>query len=151
MNQLTLWIALAVLCFLLEFVIPGAVLSFIGIGAALVALGLYLGWIEGWVHAFTAFFVISIFLVSVIRSLFLKMFPGDSSIAIVDEDQQAIGALVEVIQDITPSKPGRVRFRQSTWEAASDESIQKGEKALIVSRSGQRWIVQSLMKGNQTP
>jgi len=151
MNHLTVWIALAALCFLLEFVIPGAILSFLGIGAALVALGLYLGWIEGWVDSLTTFFVVSIFLVSVIRSLFLKLLPGDSSVANVDEDQQAIGAMVEVVQDISPSKLGRVRFRQSTWEAESDEYIQKGEKVLIVSRSGQRWIVQSLLKGNQTP
>ncbi|HET9237108.1 MAG TPA: NfeD family protein [Oligoflexus sp.] len=151
MSQTLFWTLLALVCLLAEFVVPGAVLGFIGVAAALVGLAEYLGWVEGWLPSLTLFFVCSLFLVLVVRSFFLRLFPGDTKVENVDEDADARGALVDVIHDITPARHGRIRYRDSTWEAESEETILKGEKAVIVARSGPLFIVQSMAKGDQKP
>ncbi len=151
MSQTLFWTILAVVCLLAEFVVPGAVLGFIGVAAALVGLAEYFGWVEGWVPSLTLFFVSSLFLVLVVRTFFLRLFPGDSKIESVDEDEAARGSIVDVVQDITPARHGRIRFQGSTWDAESEETLQKGEKAVIVARSGTLWIVQSMAKGDQKP
>lgn len=151
MSQTLFWTILAMACLLAEFVVPGAVLGFIGVAAALVGLAEYLGWVEGWVPSLTLFFISSLFLVLVVRSFFLRLFPGDTKVENVDEDADARGSLVDVIQDITPARHGRIRFRDSSWEAESEETILKGEKAVIVARSGTLFVVQSMAKGDQKP
>lgn len=151
MSQTVFWTSLAVLCLLAEFIVPGAVLGFIGAAAALVGLAEYLGWVEGWVPSLTLFFVSSLFLVLVVRTFFLRLFPGDSRVENVDEDEEARGALVDVVQDITPARHGRIRFRDTTWEAESEETLLQGEKAVIIARTGSLWIVQSMAKGDQKP
>lgn len=151
MSQTLFWSILAIVCLLAEFVVPGAVLGFIGAAAAIVGLAEYLGWVEGWMPALTLFFISSLFLVLVVRTLFLRFFPGDSKVDNVDDDADAIGAIVDVLQDITPAKRGRIRYRDSSWEAESEETLIKGEKAVILSRSGSLWIVQSMAKGEQQP
>jgi membrane protein implicated in regulation of membrane protease activity len=151
MSQTLFWTILAVVCLMAEFVVPGAVLGFIGVAAALVGLAEYLAWVEGWVPSLTLFFIISLFLVLVVRTFFLRLFPGDSKVENVDEDEEARGAIVEVVQDITPARRGRIRFRDTTWDAESEESLPKGEKAVIIARSGSLWIVQSMAKGDQQP
>lgn len=151
MSQTLFWSILAVICLLAEIVVPGAVLGFIGVAAALVGIAEYWGWIEGWVPSLTLFFMSSLFLVLVVRTFFLRLFPGDIKVENVDEDEDARGALVEVLEDITPAKHGRVRFRDSTWEAESEETLIQGEKAVIIARSGSIWIVQSMAKGEKQP
>ncbi len=151
MNQTVFWSILAAVCLLAEFVVPGAVLGFVGVAAALVGLAEYLGWVEGWVPSLTLFFVIALFMILVVRTLFLRFFPGDTHIENVEEEEEAHGAIVEVLQDITPAKHGRIRFRDTSWEAESDETLLRGEKAVIVNRSGSLWIVQSMAKGDQLP
>lgn len=151
MSPTTFWIALAVICLVAEFFLPGAVLGFVGLAAAMVGLAGYSGWIEGWLPSLTWFFISSIFLVLVVRTFFLRLIPGESRIDNVDEDADTIGAIVEVIQDIKPSKRGRISFRDSSWDAESDDFIAKGEKAVIISRSGSLLIVQNMAKGDQRP
>ena len=151
MSQTLFWTLLAVVCLLAEFIVPGAVLGFIGVAAALVGMAEYLGWVEGWVPSLTLFFVCSLFLVLVVRTFFLRLFPGDSKVENVDEDEEVRGAVVLVVQDITPARHGRIRFRDTTWDAESEESLQKGEQAVIIARSGSVWIVQSMAKGDQKP
>ncbi len=148
METLHVWTIVAVICVLLEFVIPGAIISFVGLAAGIVAIGIHFGWIESTLTAINTFLVSSIFLLLVVRTLFLRLFPGDIVIDNVEEDEEAIGAIVEVILDISPDKPGRIRYRQSTWDGMSTDVIKQGEKAKIISRSGQCWIVQLPTKGS---
>ena len=143
-QHIIVWVVVAVVMILLEVVIPGAVLGFLGLAALIVAGLIYAGVITTTIHAVIAFFMLSLFLIMVLRSFALRLMPGDYQVHDTDEDDEAIGSFVEVIEEIKPESLGRVRYRDSTWEAESEFAIAVNEKAIIVSRRGSRWIVKPL-------
>jgi membrane protein implicated in regulation of membrane protease activity len=50
---------------------------------------------------------------------------------------EGLGEMVEVLEAITPEKPGRVRYRGSSWKAVSlTESFSTGDRAEVVESSG---------------
>ena len=129
---------------LLELLVPGLVVIFLGIAALLVALGIYLGLLEGWMAMMTAWFFLSLILVFTLRQLFAKLAPGDTEQGNMDEDSEAFGQVVDVCavtsQDGTR---GRISFRGSTWEAESmDEPLVAGGKARLLSRDDLLWFVE---------
>ena len=74
----------------------------------------------------------------------MKYFEGDSSIQNTDEDIDLEGSLVEVIERILPHKMGRVRFRDTTWNAISEEELEVGSKVVVNMRSGNNLIVKAI-------
>lgn len=138
------WAIVGALFIVLELVVPGAILGFLGLAAIIVGGLIYYGVIVDIAHAFIAFFIISLGLILFLRSFALKLMPGDYKIHDTDEDLEAIGSFVEVIEEIKPESLGRVRYRDSTWEAESEYHIEVKQKAIIVSRRGNRWIVKPL-------
>jgi len=117
----------------------------LGIAAVIVGLGIYFSFITTIVSAFIAWFIISIFLMLFLRSIFIKHFEGDSIIQNVDEDIDIDGSLVEVIEEIFPHKEGRVKFRDSSWTARSDENIKVAQRAIIIHRDGNTLIIKSIL------
>jgi hypothetical protein len=148
MNELTfdfIWLAFALLLFILEFVIPGAVLGFLGLAAVIVSLLSYLTIIEGWVTALTIWFILSLSLIILLRTVFLKFIEGDSVRQETDENKLIEGSIVDVTEDIYPEKNGRIHFSGSTWIAqTNDKAILVGESAVIVERQGNLFIVKAL-------
>ncbi len=128
----------------LEFVIPGLVVSFLGAAALLVAAGLALGLVGGWLPAFTAWFVSSLVLVVGVRGAFTRFLPGRSVKQLTDEDLDAFGEVVDVVEQVT-TKKGRIRFRGSTWAAQSvGDTLEPGTKARVVTRDNLVWIVEAV-------
>ena len=148
MDMTMIWFYLAAACILAEFILPGAILVFLGLAAATVGSLLLWGLIDNWYEAITAFFLISMIYVLLIRSLFFKFFPGETTITDVDQNHEAIGSIVEVIETITRSRAGRIRYRNTSWQAMSDEEFAVGAKAIIIDRKDQIWIVASADKGD---
>lgn len=140
------WLVFAAILGLLEFVIPGAILGFLGLSAVIIAMLLHFSVISGFIQTGMTFFVVSLFMIIFIRSLCLKVMPGDLSIQNTDEDQDAIGSIVEVLEDIEPNHHGRIRFRGTTWEAESTQAIKPGEKAVITGRRASIWIISPIEK-----
>jgi membrane protein implicated in regulation of membrane protease activity len=69
-----------------------------------------------------------------LRRRFAKIFRGTVLNRISDE---GLGEMVEVLEAITPEKPGRVRYRGSSWKAVSlTESFSTGDRAEVVESSG---------------
>lgn len=138
------WIALGLILIALELVLPGAVVIFLGLGALVVALALYLGLIEGWVSAFTLWFISSLLLIIALRTLLQRYMPeGDQEWQSTDEDLDAYGALVEVAEAMSPDQQGRIHFRGSTWPAICYErALQAGEKAKIIHRENLLWVIE---------
>jgi len=144
MEAWLIWVITGFVFMVLEFIVPGGIIVFLGIASAIVGSLVYFGIITSVIHAFIAWFMISLFLMLVLRSVFIKYFEGDSSIQNVDQDEDSKGKIVEVVEDITPYKEGRVKYLESTWSARSDEELDKGMKAVILSREGSTWIVKSI-------
>ena len=142
--MLTLWIIAGIVLIVLEFAVPGMVLVFLGAGALLVAVLVWLGLIESWTAAVTTWFVSSIVLLAGLRSFFYRFMPGEEEEgASTDEDADAYGEVVDVAETITPDAPGRIRYRGTTWDAACyDNTLEAGSKARIVYRDNLVWVVE---------
>jgi membrane protein implicated in regulation of membrane protease activity len=127
----------------LEALIPGLVVIFLGMAACLVAGLIYWGYIDGWMEILTTWFISSLALIVLLRGLFQKFAPGEEEVGDVDEDADAIGTIVEVVERITSdAKTGRVRFRGTSWEAVSKTvAIEKGQHAKLVERRDLVWYV----------
>ncbi len=141
--MLTTWIVVGAGLIVLELIVPGAVLVFLGAGALLVALFIWLGLIQTWVTSITAWFISSLVLLLVLRSFFQRFVSGDVEKQSTDEDIDAYGDVVEVVETIGPDREGRIRYRGTTWQATSyDYTLEAGTKAQIVYRESLVWIVE---------
>ncbi len=142
--MLTFWIVAGIILLVLEIAVPGMVLVFLGAGALMVALLIWLGLIETWVAAITTWFISSLVLLVGLRNFLYRLMPGDTEQgASTDEDADAYGAVVEVVETIAPDSAGRIRYRGTTWQAAChDETLEAGSKAKIVYREDLIWIVE---------
>ncbi len=144
MKEWQIWILVGVVMILLELIIPGGVIIFLGLAAMCTSALLYFGFINTIMMAFVAWFIITIFLMFTLRSIFIKYFEGDSTKENVDEDKDLVGSIVSVIEDVVPYKEGRVKFRDTTWLARSDEEITQGSRAVISGRDGNSLIIKSI-------
>lgn len=144
MDTWLIWMVSGLVLMVLELVVPGGIIVFLGMAAAVVGGAIYFELITSVVHAFISWFIISLIFMVVLRSVFIKFFEGDSIVESTDEDEEVKGKIVEVVESIYPHKEGRVKYSDSTWYARSDDEILKGEKAIIVARDGSKWIVKSI-------
>jgi len=142
-----IWLGLGLGLILIEIVLPGAVFGFVG-AAAMVTGGLiYFDIVHGFVNIMITFFIISIVFILVLRSALLKFFPSRSTVENTDELVDAIGKIVEVTEDITPYRRGRIKYLDTSWEAQAETELEAGHQAVIAGRDGNCWIVKSL-EGN---
>lgn len=147
MELFTLWFIGGVLLMLLEFIIPGGIIFFLGLGATGVALLLYTGVIEGWLQAFTAWFIGSLALLFGLRGLVQKLLPARIERGKTDEDLDAYDQLAQVLERIPAGGEGRIDFRGSTWKAKNyhqDQSLEPGTPVRIVFRDNLVWTVEAL-------
>lgn len=140
------WFIAGIVLMLLEFVVPGGIVFFLGLGATLVALLLHLGLIGSWVDAFTAWFVGSLALLFGLRGIVQKFLPAEVTKSNTDEDLDAYNHPAEVCETIPANGEGRILFRGSTWAARnvhSEEELTKGTRVRIVFRDNLIWMVEA--------
>ena len=130
----------------IEFLVPGLVMVFVGLGALTVALGMHLGYIDEIVQQFITFFISSIIYLLTLRFLVLRFVPSVTRKENIDEDEEVIGSIVELVADINSGEFGRVEHSGSTWQARAegDQTILKGEQVKIIGRDNITWIVQKI-------
>jgi membrane protein implicated in regulation of membrane protease activity len=142
---LTYWVVGGIALMLLEVIVPGMVLVFLGAAALIVAVSIWFGILAGWIPALTAWFVLSLGLLIVLRSLFQRLMPGDEGWSSTDEDADAYGQVVDVAETIPKGAKGRIYFRGTTWPATCyDHTVQAGSQAKLVYRDNVVWIVEAL-------
>jgi inner membrane protein len=143
--MINFWLIFGAVLVFGEFILPGLVSVFVGLGALTVALGMYLGLITGLPAQFIVWFISSIVYVFSLRLLVMRWFPSDTMQSNVDEDLDVIGQIAQVIDDIEKGGVGRVSYAGSTWSAQCvDEiadTIPAGECVEIVGRDNITWLV----------
>lgn len=144
MSIWLVWLIAGLILIFLELLIPGGVVVFLGLAAIAVALTFFLGLTTTVVQGLTAWFIISIVFLLFLRALFMKYFEGNSRVQDVSEEQDYMAAIVEVVEKVVPYKEGRVSFRGTTWIARSEEEFEVGEKAVIIGRDGNTFLVKSI-------
>ncbi len=143
-----IWLIAGILLMISEIVIPGGVVAFLGASAIIVALGRWTGLIEGVVDSFTYWFIISIGLVLALRRVLTRKFSSDSYFEDSDEDLEAFGEVVEVVEEVSDRHmKGRIRFRETTWLATTEVgTFAPGEKVRLIERADLVWLVQGCPK-----
>ena len=142
----SIWLGLGFFFMATEFLVPGLVMVFVGLGALTVALSMYLGYIDSLIQQFLIFFISSIIYLISLRFLVLSFVPTNRRKENIDEDEEVIGKIVEIISDINSDEFGRIDHSGSSWKASSEggQTILKGEKAKIVGRDNITWIVKKI-------
>ena len=148
MNDLafSIWLGSGIFLMAIEFLVPGLVMVFVGLGALTVALGMQLGYIDEIPQQFTTFFISSIIYLLTLRFLVLRFVPSVTRKENIDEDEEVIGSIVELVEDINSGEFGRVEHSGSSWQARAegDQTILKGEQVKIIGRENITWIVQKI-------
>ena len=148
MNSLafSLWLSSGIFLTAIEFLVPGLVMVFVGLGALTVALGMHLGYIDEIVQQFITFFISSIIYLLTLRFLVLRFVPSVTRKENIDEDEEVMGSIVELVADINSGEFGRVEHSGSSWQARAegDQTILKGEQVKIIGRENITWIVQKI-------
>ncbi len=138
-----IWWFIGLAFVLAEFLLPGLVSVFLGLGAFLVAALAHYGIISGAAEEMIAWFISSIFFLLTLRFVVILYYPSDTRTENVDEDDEVIGQVVILIEGISDNQKGRIRHSDSTWPvmSAGGENIDAGEEVEIVGRDNLTWIV----------
>ena len=132
-----------VLLMILETVLPGGVAFFLGVGGLLTGGLRLLGLVSDPVVSVLVWMFVSTGLTIALRPLAVRYLGGDFSLAMTDEDAEAMGQTVTVVEPLSDENKGRIRFRGATWDARTTEGrLPKGAEARILYRDNLTWIVE---------
>ena len=142
----SLWLGSGIFLMAIEFLVPGLVLVFVGLGSLTVVFGMHFGYIDGILQQFITFFISSIIYLLTLRFLVLRFFTSVTRKENIDEDEEVMGSIVELVADINSGEFGRVEHSGSSWQARAegDQTILKGEQVKIIGRDNITWIVQKI-------
>ena len=142
----SLWLGSGIFLMAIEFLVPGLVMVFVGLGSLTVVFGMHFGYIDGILQQFTTFFISSIIYLLTLRFLVLRFVPSVTRKENIDEDEEVMGSIVEIVADINSGEFGRVEHSGSSWQARAegDQTILKGEQVKIIGRDNITWIVQKI-------
>ncbi len=142
----SLWLGSGIFLMAIEFLVPGLVMVFVGLGSLTVVFGMHFGYIDGILQQFITFFISSIIYLLTLRFLVLRFVPSVTRKENIDEDEEVIGSIVEIVADINSGEFGRVEHSGSSWQARAegDQTILKGEQVKIIGRDNITWIVQKI-------
>ncbi len=129
LNNAVIWFGLGLALFLLEFLLPGFILFFFGVGAWIVAIMTFFFDVSINTQLFV-FVASSIITVLLFRNLLKRKFGmGQRAADLLPDEFVGKIAIAETI--ITPGRKGRVEFRGTEWDACSDDTISPGENVII--------------------
>lgn len=132
-----------VLLMILETVLPGGVAFFLGVGGLLTGGLRLLGLVSDPVTSVLIWMFLSTGLTIALRPLAARYLGGDFSFAMTDEDAEAMGQTVTVVEPVDAESKGRIRFRGATWDARTTEGrLPKGAEARILYRDNLTWMVE---------
>jgi membrane protein implicated in regulation of membrane protease activity len=138
-NPVLIWFVIGLALVLSEFVLPGVILVFFGIGAWVACLTTWFGWTGGWTSQLLTFAIASVVLLVALRRWLKTRFFGhvhDRNDPTTDFDSEA-GQLVSVTVAIEPGRDeGRVEFKGAAWKAVAEVRLEAGSRARIVGVDG---------------
>jgi len=140
------WLIGGSILVLLEFLIPGLVVIFLGLGALATAGLIYLGYIrEGWL-AITCFAISSILMLVSLRKMILRFYPSLTEKVETDEDVLIVGKRAETVSVISAHDfSGRVKYSGTTWPARSESGeIPAGSEVEITGQENINLVVRAL-------
>ena len=142
-----IWFIVGIVILFFEFMMPGFILFFFGVGAVLTAILIWVGLLDSLTAQLIFFSVSSIILLITLRKYLSKYFRGDVS----GEGQyeitegEFIGKRVKVVKRIEPnSVDGRIEFEGTIWNADADKIIEPGTIVEITGKNNITFVVKTI-------
>lgn len=138
-----LWLVAGLLLMLLEFVVPGFVIIFFGIGAILVGLLLWLFPGMSEMTQIVLLPALSLACLAVFRRFFVSSVSktyGEKGTNFDDND--CVGRVVKVVEAIEPGTDGKVELNGVNWSASCSVPVPAGRNVRIISRAGLTFVVE---------
>jgi inner membrane protein len=144
-----LWLIVGLVFLFLEFVVPGVVLVFFGLGAFLTAALVWLGVLDAVTGQLLCFAGVSLILLFSLRRYVSRYFRGKvAGLSEYDDAKEFKGRLAKVSRAIRPnSADGRILFDGSEWKAVAAKEIAEGATVKI---TGKKNITFFVVPGNET-
>jgi membrane protein implicated in regulation of membrane protease activity len=130
-----IWCLVGIVLVLMEFMVPGLVVIFFGIGA--LAVGVLCLFVDISLNVqlivFSATSVASLVLLRQwLKGVFMGHVKGRQELN--EEMREFVGETAVVKTKITPTVPGKVEFHGTNWIAAAEEDIEAGAVVEIVGK-----------------
>jgi len=122
-----IWFLIGLALLIMEFVLPGLIIAFFGVGAWIVALVcLFSNYVQGSVNVqLTIFILSSVLSLMCLRKWLKGVFLGHavSKQNLKENLEEFIGQKAVVKEKITPKAGGKVEFHGTNWAAEAGEEI----------------------------
>lgn len=143
-SPILIWFLVGLVLILMEFVIPGLVIVFFGVGAWVVTIlvSIFPGmavWVQ--LMIFTIFSVTALVLLR--RSLKKRFFDVDEG-AETDKIDDFIGHTALVEKAISKNMNGKITFKGVSWEAISEKDIEAGATVRIIGKDSIKLKVETV-------
>ncbi|PID73492.1 MAG: hypothetical protein CSB33_03750 [Desulfobacterales bacterium] len=140
-DPVSVWFFIGLCCIIGEFIHPGVVIVFFGVGAWFTALLV-------WFFPLPVPLQVLIFtLVSIISLVTLRhrINPLKPDVGRESWDD-FVGKIAEVTETVPPDRPGQIRFKGALWKAETRDGrlLEKGERVRITARESITLIVSGL-------
>ncbi len=142
-SPVLIWFIIGLAFVLLEFLIPGVIVIFFGIGAWVTSFILLFGDF-GINTQLVIFLLTSIILIIILRKKVQSIFVGKSEEGDIGDIDNIIGKKVKVSTKISPNENGKVILNGTNWSAESDSEINEGEIVEIIKKDNITLIVKPL-------
>ncbi len=133
-----IWFLVGLILLIMEFVLPGLIIFFFGVGAWIVAIVCLIStYVQGSINTQLIIFIVSSVLSLLILRKWVKgVFLGHSGAKqdLTEDLKEFIGERAVVIEAITPKAGGKVEFHGTNWEARADGDIAEGVVVEIVGK-----------------
>ena len=137
------WFILGILFIVLEFILPGLISVFVGMSSLTVYALFKAEIIDSFFQGLAIFFLSSIVYLLVFRTAIQKFIPSSFRKQNMNEDIDADGDEVVVIENINAGETGRILYRETTWQAkaVAENSFKEGDNAYICGRDNLTWKI----------
>ncbi len=136
-DPILIWFLIGAFLILLEFVAPGFVVIFFGVGAVITSLACWLGLADAVPTQIMIFCISSLTCLFGMRKYVKRWFVGESNIKEGDIYSIFVGQSVKVVIGIPGGAArGKVELNGSDWNAISAEPHEAGDMVTIIERSG---------------
>ena len=147
-SSTLIWFLLGIAFFVIELILPGFVLFFLGIGAWCVAAVLAVLDVP-LTAQLLLFLVCSLLSLILLRTRLKSVFMGKSSEEADSVNVDSAPTTGVVTDAIIPPADGRVKYGGSFWRAVADEPIAEGAVVLIVEKKDLIIKVRALSAGKE--
>lgn len=139
------WVAMGIVLALLEIVMPAFFVLLFGLSAVVVGIITFLNSDISLQMQLLVWAVLG----GVATVLWFKVFRP--TVRPVLREEAVVGQIAMVVADITPARPGRIRFTipvlgEPEWDASASASIPTGERVSVIGIQNHLLVVETLNK-----